>query len=354
MSGVMVSLTPLFKPTVDRPIAFHEYAEVKDVDDVIQKLNVIPSKPTGFPQIPAPRKDCMFMTFPIDQRSQQYVMCPEQDCESLVYYGDQSRSMIDVHGLGQEPFWYDRVKDFYKWYAKSASKTGQMHGHGKAKTLISGLLPEALPRETSQFQQIQLIAPILKRRHSYGETLVISIRIQAISIQARQQMKSAQFQRMTYLSKENQQAYMQRIEKILDLDQRTSKDPRLYCGYCNMNNHPRFARKHAYKHQKPSEKHRCTLCTAFHPPFCCSRAQINGGSGKPNWSRIEYKPAKQESREPDLRCGVDAAPVQPDFPTLHSQSPNEAPQPTCAATAMMHGFVQGSIEFVAGRLSSNR
>ena len=33
--------------------------------------------------------------------------------------------MIDVLGLGQDPFWDDRVKGFYGWCSKSASKTGQ-------------------------------------------------------------------------------------------------------------------------------------------------------------------------------------------------------------------------------------
>ena len=70
-----------------------------------------------------------------------------------------------------------------------------------------------------------------------------------------------------YLNKDDQQLYMQWIEQILDLDRRTCKDPRLYCAYCDMNNHPRFTCKHAYKHQKENEKYRCTLCSAFHAPF---------------------------------------------------------------------------------------
>ena len=52
----MLSLTPCYKSTVDRTIALREYAEFKDVDDVIQKLNATLSIPHGFPQIPAPRK----------------------------------------------------------------------------------------------------------------------------------------------------------------------------------------------------------------------------------------------------------------------------------------------------------
>ena len=64
---VMISLTPCFKPTIDRQVAFGEYAEFKDADDMIQKLNEILSRPTGFPSIPAPRKDCQSMTFGPDK-----------------------------------------------------------------------------------------------------------------------------------------------------------------------------------------------------------------------------------------------------------------------------------------------
>ena len=125
VSGVMVSLTPCFKASIDRPIQFSEYAEFKDVNDMVQKLNGILSIPHGFPQIPTPRKDCRSIQFPPDKRNDQYVMRLEQECECLVYFADQSRSMIDVLGLGQDPFWDDRVKAFYGWYSKSGSKTSQ-------------------------------------------------------------------------------------------------------------------------------------------------------------------------------------------------------------------------------------
>ena len=121
----MISLTPCIKAEVDRQVAFDEYAEFQDADDMIQKLNAILSKPHDFPQIPAPRKDCHTLTFEAKKRHHQYVMCPEQDCESLVYFSDQNRSMIDTLGLGQHPFWVDRVQAFYKWFNKSASKTSK-------------------------------------------------------------------------------------------------------------------------------------------------------------------------------------------------------------------------------------
>ena len=74
------------KPKSIVKLHFDEYAEFQDADDMIQKLNSILSKPHGFPQIPAPRKDCHTLTFEAKKRHHQYVMCPEQDCESLVYF----------------------------------------------------------------------------------------------------------------------------------------------------------------------------------------------------------------------------------------------------------------------------
>ena len=71
-----------------------------------------------------------------------------------------------------------------------------------------------------------------------------------------------------------------------------------------------------------------TMRCAYHAPFRCPRAHRNGGRGKPNWARIEYKLAKQESRQPDLRWGPDA--VQ-----LPTESPVQSKRPS---TTMMHGI----------------
>ena len=97
---MMINLTPSIASKVERQPDL-EIAEFKDAEDMIQQLNSILSKPYDFPSIPAPRKDCHIMTFQPKKRHSQYVMCPEQDCESLVYFTDQNRSMIetlDLHG----------------------------------------------------------------------------------------------------------------------------------------------------------------------------------------------------------------------------------------------------------------
>ena len=104
MCGAMISLTPCIAPTVERECDLHENAEFEDAEDMIEKLNDILSKPPGFPAIPVPRKDCHTLTFPPAKRHQQYVMCPEKDCESLVYMSDQNTSMTESLGLREHPF----------------------------------------------------------------------------------------------------------------------------------------------------------------------------------------------------------------------------------------------------------
>ena len=68
-----------------------------------------------------------------------------------------------------------------------------------------------------------------------------------------------------------------------------------------------------------------------------SKAQINGGEGKPKWYKIEHKRAKQDGREPDYGWGENVSHVDADPPKQGSRCPVEDPQPQCAAAAMMHG-----------------
>ena len=131
-----------------------------------------------------------------------------------------------------------------------------------------------------------------------------------------------------------QEMYIHWICRSFALD-KNSKDPRIYCAYCDMNNHPRFACKHADKQKKPHERHHCTL---RHAPFLCPRAQVNGGPGQPNWYKQEYKRAKSENRPADYRWGDMVTHVDVDGPDSSAQTPQEVQQPECAAAAMMHGI----------------
>ena len=140
------------------------------------------------------------------------------------------------------------------------------------------------------------------------------------------------------LSPEQQRTYIQWIVYSFQLNHSIDKDPRVYCSYCDMNNHPRFSCKHVKKHRNPMEKHHCTLCAAKHPPFLCPRAQVNNGPGQPNWYKTEYKRAKQENRDADYRWGPMVTHDDVDGPASTSQHQMEAPQPVCAAAAMMHGM----------------
>ena len=105
MCGAMISLTPCIASTIPRECDFQESMEFQDVNDMIRQLNGLLAKPVGFPQIPDPRKDChLFQTKP-GERHQQHVLCPEQDCECLVYMSDQNTSMVEALGIQEHPLW---------------------------------------------------------------------------------------------------------------------------------------------------------------------------------------------------------------------------------------------------------
>ena len=65
----------------------------------------------------------VLLSFPADQRNHQCVICPEQECGSLVYHADQNKSMIEVLKLDQDEFWQPRAKAFPDWYTKPGAKT---------------------------------------------------------------------------------------------------------------------------------------------------------------------------------------------------------------------------------------
>ena len=63
-----------------------------DVQSVARPVTILLNAHVRSRAIPATR----ILSFPAKKRNDQYVMCPEQECESLVYHADQSRSMIEV------------------------------------------------------------------------------------------------------------------------------------------------------------------------------------------------------------------------------------------------------------------
>ena len=218
---------------------------------MIQKLNEILSKPIGFPSIPTPRNDCHIMTFLPKKRHQQYVMCPEQDCENLVYMSDQNTSMIESLGLHEHPFWKERVEKFYGWFHKSSktSKDAWTWEEGPNTSKWSGT------RGSSKRHQSVPVSPA--DRPSPAEKSFPWKRLEDLDTSVeflypeKPGMEECPVEKSDQLETEQQKPCMQWIEKILNLDHRVSKDPRLYCAYCDMNIHPRFACKHAHKHQNP-------------------------------------------------------------------------------------------------------
>ena len=96
LSSLMVSLTPIYKAKIEGSIKLSEAVEFESIEHVRKVLNEILSKADDFVPAPTSRPECRVLTFPKGASNKQYVNCPEQDCENLVYHYDQAKSMIEI------------------------------------------------------------------------------------------------------------------------------------------------------------------------------------------------------------------------------------------------------------------
>ena len=123
LSGMMVSLTPVLKPQIARPIKLSELVEFDSIEQMRQVLNSSLAQAEDFVEVKKPRAECGILTFSKDDKnSKQFVICPEQDCESLVFYFDQAKSMIETFNLHETFEWKERVEKFHEWYNKIYKK----------------------------------------------------------------------------------------------------------------------------------------------------------------------------------------------------------------------------------------
>ena len=123
MCGAMISLTPCIASKVARDCTLEASKSFRDETDMIQQLNSILASTHGFPQIPAPRKDCHIFYAKPDERHKQMVICPEQDCEWVTYMHDVETSMVERLGIHEEQPWLGRLQDFKDWQKQKGSKS---------------------------------------------------------------------------------------------------------------------------------------------------------------------------------------------------------------------------------------
>ena len=228
------------------------------------------------------------------------VICPEQDCEWVAYMHDLDTSMVEALGVHEENLWRARVKEYKDWQqqkgSKFSSKAWTWEGSSSVKWSTT-----STKGSSKRGQSVPV--DISKRTNPEEQGLdwkMLDEVDTSIDYLFPDSNLPCPVEKKLPLHSEQQEHYIHWICRSLAID-KNCKDPRIYCAYCDMNNHPRFARKHVEKHRKPHEKHHCTLCKGRHPPFLCLRAQINGGLGQPNWYKQEYKKAKSENREADYR-----------------------------------------------------
>ena len=174
-------------------------------------------------------------TFPGPKDRKQYRICPEQDCENLVFTFDPTKSMIEILEPEKEPEWIDRVEVFKRWYKYTGkSWTWEFSEQDKSSwhrgnSQRSQSVPSKLEERVGQ---------ALPWRH-IGDANVDPDFLYPES--GNNLCPVSQGRKM---SKQDANQYIQWIISVVpDLDKK-SKDPRVYCAYCNKNNHSRFSCNH--------------------------------------------------------------------------------------------------------------
>ena len=308
----MVSLTPVRAPKAPRPIKLEEPVQFESLDHMVTELNGALSITEGFAEIPKARAKRRIIRFgPKDRK--QYKICSEQEGETLVYTFDRAKSMIETVELHEQVEWKKRVEVFKEWYTYI----------GKSWTWESGEQDKSNWNRGSS-KRSQSVPSRLEDRRDPVEQPLPWRDVGDASVDP------------AFLYPE-----VYPISVVSDSDKK-SKNPRVYCAYCDVNNHARFSRKRYYKHQNPTSKHACTLRMGTHPPFLCPRAQVNGSIAKPNWARKEIKLAADKRRAPNLEWSQEGRlpalppPVEPPRDEQQLAAPEDA-APLCVAAVAMHG-----------------
>ena len=172
-------------------------------------------------------------------------VCPEQDCEQLVFHFSQGQSMIET----LEP-------------SNSVSRS-----NGRRELRASRNGTPRTPEHESRMSRVKTgKAARTERRTNPVEKAfpwrdIGDANVNPDFLYPTSEEHPCPVQQSKKMSKQEAQQYLPWIVKVVpDLDKK-SKDERVYCAYCDMNNHPRFSCQFYYKHQNEKFNHQCTLCT---------------------------------------------------------------------------------------------
>ena len=150
---------------------------------------------------------------------------------------DQNTSMIESIGLHVHPFWKERVEKLYGWFHRS-SKTSKdawtwKEGQNTSKWSTTrgsskrGQSVPVNPADRPNPEEKPLPWKDIGDLDTSKECLYPDIPF----------MEPCPVEKVDHLETEQQQPYMKWIKKIFDIHRSTSNDPRMYCAYCDMNNH---------------------------------------------------------------------------------------------------------------------
>ena len=186
-----------------------------------------------------------------NERHKQMVICPEQDCEWLVYMSELDTCMVEaLHGCPGSSIVALRVQEFKEWQkknnksSKSSKEAWTWEGSSSSKwsttsTRGSSKRGQSVPVDLSKRTNPE--EKSLARRELDELDTSLEFLFPETSL-------PCPVEKSIPLPPEKKAEYIHWIARSFKLDHRVDKDPRLYCAYCDVNNHPRFTCKHVEKH----------------------------------------------------------------------------------------------------------
>ena len=174
VSGMVISLTPYYQPAADRIVRLIETVDFNTVENMVETLNSTLSRAPDFATVPSINY-ANRVYYHKSGEYMQYKICPETYAEELVCAFDQSKSMIEVIGLQDDPsleearrslqdVWYKLPwgKDTWTW--ENATQENQREWRtGSSKRAWSALAKN--PRRGDKTVQERMIN---SSRQSFG------------------------------------------------------------------------------------------------------------------------------------------------------------------------------------------
>ena len=158
---------------------------------------------------------------------------------------DLATSMVEALGVQDHSLWRERVQVFKEWQHKNSKSSKSFKEAWRWEGSSSDKWSTTSTRGSSKRGQ-SVPVDLSKRTNPEEKGLAwreLDVLDTSLEFLFPETSLPCPVDKSIHLPSEQQEMYIHWILRSFSLDRKLDKDPRIYCAYCDMNNHPRFACK---------------------------------------------------------------------------------------------------------------